>query len=41
VMWLVTTLVILPMLLGYAAQVSESRRSTTTATARHAPAHVG
>ena len=38
VMWLVTTLVLLPILLGYAAQVSEARRSTTTVTALHSPA---
>ena len=31
VMWLVMTLVILPMLLGYAGQVSEARRSVTAA----------
>ncbi|HZZ80920.1 MAG TPA: hypothetical protein VFE62_20630 [Gemmataceae bacterium] len=30
VLWLVTTLVILPMMLGYAGQVSESRRAPVT-----------
>jgi hypothetical protein len=37
VMWLVMTLVVLPMILGYAGQVSESRRAPATHTVTQLP----